>query len=249
MNSGNPFRIRPIRPTACIAVAALLVGSLGACSPVSSSAPPVWLGQFSQGSEIIRIPVRSWNERKFDNVVRQRADFSCGAAAMATVFNYGFGYETTEQQVLVNMLKIADPDIVREKGFSLLDMKTYAQELGMQAEGYQVEYDKLLDLRVPMIALIDLRGYKHFVVLRAAFDDKIAVADPALGNRMMTREAFEEAWNSVIFIVLDDGFDPASELFNPPSPLSAKLLLATHADLPAAAAAEFGINQGFDFSF
>ena len=230
----------------CAAVAAMAM--ISGCATAPAGPTPVWLGQFSQGPEMVRVPVRSWTERKFDNVVRQRSDFSCGAAVLATVFNYGFGYETTEQQVLVNMLKIADPDIVREKGFSLLDMKSYAQTLGMQAEGYEVEYDKLRDLKVPMIALLDIRGYKHFVVLRTAFDDRISIADPALGNRTMTRKAFEDAWNNVIFIVLDDRFDPGSELFNPVSPLSAKRLLATHADLPAAAAAEFGINQGFDFS-
>ncbi|TRD11602.1 C39 family peptidase [Erythrobacter insulae] len=236
-------------PKALAGIFALVsVLATGGCMTAPASQTPLWLGQLSQGTQIERVSVRSWKERKFDNVVRQRADFSCGAAVLATVFNHAFGYDTTEQQVLVNMLKIADPDLVREKGFSLLDMKTYAQTLGMQAEGYQVEYPKLLDLRVPMIALLDIRGYKHFVVIRAAFDDKIAIADPALGNRMMTRKAFEDAWNDVIFIVLDDRFDAEAELFNPPSPISAKRLLATHADLPAAAAAEFGINLGFDFS-
>lgn len=78
----------------------------------------------------------------------------------------GFGRTTTEQQVLVNMLRIADPDIVRQKGFSLLDMKTYAQSVGYKAEGYRVDYATLRKLEVPSIALLDISGYKHFVVIR-----------------------------------------------------------------------------------
>jgi len=232
------------RPILAIA----MIASLSSCMTAPATPTPVWLGQFTPDAGLVHVPVRSWSERRFDFIVRQQTDFSCGAAALATIVNYGFGYETTEQQVLVNMLRIADPDLVRERGFSLLDMKTYAQTLGMEAEGYEVSYENLVELQVPMIVLLDIRGYKHFVVLRQAFEDRMAIADPALGNLMLTRRAFEEAWNGVVFIVLDERFDPEVALFNPADPLSAKRLLATHADLPAAAAAEFGINQGFDFS-
>lgn len=190
-----------------------------------------------------------WKTLKFTNLVRQQADFSCGAAVMATIFNYAYNRDTTERQVLVNMLKVADPDLVRQKGFSLLDMKTYATSIGMAAEGYKIDYPTLAKLKIPAIVLLDIRGYKHFVIVRKIFGDQVAIGDPALGNRTMTRREFETAWNEIAFVVTGEGYDPQNVLLDPPSPLSARALLATSASLPPAQAAEFGFSPGFDFSF
>ncbi|MXP15562.1 peptidase C39 [Altererythrobacter confluentis] len=231
------------------ALTPLFAVTLAGCMTAPAQNAPLWLGQTAEGARITPVSVTSWKDRKFMGLVRQRTDFSCGAAVMATIFNEAFGHSTTEQQVLVNMLKIADPDIVREKGFSLLDMKTYAQSVGMEAEGYQLDYDKLTAIDLPSVALLDIKGYKHFVVIRKAFADRVAIGDPALGNRTMSRADFQKAWNDVAFIVVGDGYDPQNALINPPSPLSAKRLLALHAALPAADTAEFGNNAAFSFSF
>lgn len=228
---------------------ALLAIATAGCMTAPAQDTPLWLGQTADGARITPVALTSWKDRKFIGLVRQRTDFSCGAAVMATIFNEAFGRSTTEQQVLVNMLKIADPDIVREKGFSLLDMKYYAQSVGMEAEGYRLEYDQLIKLDLPAIALLDIKGYKHFVVIRKAWPDRIAIGDPALGNRTMTRASFEESWNDVGFVIAGEGYDPGNALINPPSPLSAGRLLALHAALPAAETAEFGSISAFRFSF
>ncbi|WP_169053464.1 C39 family peptidase [Alteraurantiacibacter aquimixticola] len=221
---------------------------LSACaSAPGGQATPLWLGAVSSNAPVIPVSVTSWQDRKFDNLVRQRTDFSCGAAVMATIFNFAFGRETTEEQVLVNMLRIADPDIVRQKGFSLLDMKNYAQMVGYEAEGYRVDYATIQALEVPSIALLDIRGYKHFVVVRRAWDDRVAIGDPALGNRNMSRADFEEAWNDIVFVVAGEGYDPQTVLLQPPEPLSARRLMALHASIPGAEVAEFGFTRGFSF--
>src|SRR3546814_20453572 len=62
----------------------------------------IWMGQVAEGRQTFSKPVKSWKELKFTNLVRQQTDFSCGAAALATLFNYAYGRETTEQQSLVN---------------------------------------------------------------------------------------------------------------------------------------------------
>lgn len=239
-----PRRKRMLYPAT--ALAALL---LPGCVTAPDASAPIWLGQTSQGAPVMEKQVTSWKALKFEDLVRQRTDFSCGAAVMATVFNYAFGYETTEQQVLVNMLKVADPDVVREKGFSLLDMKTYAQTIGMQAEGYRLTYEAMGQLDLPIIALLNIRGYKHFVVLRKIFPDHVAVGDPALGNRIMTRKEFEAAWNGVAFIVMGDNYDPTNVLIDPPEPLSARRLIDMHAILPGAEAAEYGFAPAYQFRF
>lgn len=233
--------------------AAVLCGlccAAGACTTAPVQRVPVWLAQTAgPNAPIVPMKVTSWQELKFRGLERQRTDFSCGAAVLATVFNQAYGHRTTEQQVLVNMLRIADPDIVREKGFSMLDMKNYARALGMAAEGYRVDYPALAKLQVPAIALINIKGYKHFVIIRKAYPDRVAIGDPALGNRIMTRPAFEAAWNDVAFVVLGKGYDPENALIHPTPPLSARRLMEVHSLLPAATAAEFGVGPYFQFSF
>lgn len=233
-----------------IALAAIAAAALTGCAATPGDGSTLlWVGQVSQTAPVLSVRPASWKAMKFDDLVRQQADFSCGAAVMATMLNYAYGYDTTERQVLVNMLKVADPDLVRQKGFSLLDMKTYAQLVGLSAEGYRIDYPTLAQLEIPSIVLIDVRGYKHFVIVRRVFGDTIAIGDPALGNRTMSRSEFEASWNGIAFVVMGEGYNAENVLLDPPSPLSARQLLATSASLPPAQAAEFGFAPGYDFSF
>ena len=217
------------------------------CTTAPTKNANIWMGQVAQGEHSIRKPVKSWKALKFTNLVPQQTDFSCGAAALATIFNYAYGRETTETQVLVNMLKIADPDIVREKGFSLLDMKNYVREIGMQGEGYEVPFETLRELKVPGIALLNMKGYKHFVVIRKVDDQYVHVGDPALGNRVMKRPDFIEAWNGVVFVVLGEGYDPNTVLRNPPPPLSARRLFQERSPVANAEVYDFGLVPAYNF--
>lgn len=229
---------------ASLAAAFLLAG----CSTSPGGPTTVWMGQVSAGEQTRQVALRSWTTMKFDNLVRQETDFSCGAAVLATLFNHAYGRRTTERQVLVNMFKIADPDVVREKGFSLLDMKNYVRAIGLNAEGYKVDYAALQQLKVPGIALINVRGYKHFVIIRKVGPHQVQIGDPALGNRVMRRADFEKAWNKVVFVVTGEGFDPNTVLLNPPPPLSAQRLFEQRSPIANAEPADFGFGPAFTFS-
>lgn len=228
-----------------------LIGAvaLGGCATSSSQSTAIWFGQVAPDGQTREVSVRSWKDLKFTNMVRQRTDFSCGAAALATIFNYAYAKNTTEQQVLTNMFKVADPDIVREKGFSLLDMKRYVEAVGMSGEGYKVGFDALRDLKIPGIVLISIRGYKHFVVLRKVTGETVFVADPALGNRVMTRGEFERAWNGVVFVVVGEGYDPETVLFRPPAPLSARRLFDQRSPIQDANPTDFGLIPAYSYVF
>lgn len=240
--------VYPIRTGRFLRLAGIAgVVSLSGCAGAPTKQANIWMGQVAQGHQSVHKPVQSWKALKFTNLVPQQTDFSCGAAALATIFNYAYGRKTTETQVLVNMLKIADPDIVREKGFSLLDMKNYAQAIGMRGEGYAVPFASLADMKVPGITLLNMNGYKHFVVLRKVEGDYVHVGDPALGNRIMKRPDFEEAWNGVVFVVLGEGFDPNTVLRNPPPPLSARRLFEQRSPVPNADVYDFGLGPAYNF--
>jgi len=160
--------------------------------------------------------VRSLLEARHDNVVLQEWDLSCGAAAITTILNYQFGEVVTEREVARTLMQrakyIENPELVNlQEGFSLLDLKRLVDGLGYEGIGFgQVELEALLE-RAPAIVPINTHGYNHFVVVRGMAGDRILMADPAWGNRTMTRDDFVRAWidyddfGHVAFVVTRDG--------------------------------------------
>jgi predicted double-glycine peptidase len=62
--------------------------------------------------------------------------------------------------------------------------------------------DTLAETNVPAIALISVRGYRHFVVVKGLRDNDVLLGDPALGLRKMSRGEFQASWdNGILFII------------------------------------------------
>jgi predicted double-glycine peptidase len=72
-----------------------------------------------------RVEVTSWRDIPFRTIVRQRYDFSCGSAAVATMLTYSYGLPTTENDAFSAMWSVGDQKKIIQSGFSLLDMKHY----------------------------------------------------------------------------------------------------------------------------
>lgn len=141
-------------------------------------------------------PVLSLKEMREAGVVMQKWDTSCGAAAMATVLTYHFDDPATEREVAQGLLRQTEPLKVRHQGgFSMLDMKRYAQDRGYKAMGFkQLSFEDLRYLEGPIVP-INLHGYSHYVVYKGlTLDDKVWLADPAYGNRILSRKRFEGVW-------------------------------------------------------
>ncbi|EQD29367.1 peptidase C39 bacteriocin processing, partial [mine drainage metagenome] len=171
-----------------------------------------------------RAKITSLREARFTGIVPQATDFSCGAAALATLLKYAYDIEVDEWTVMAGMLAKADPGKVEKQGFSLLDIKQYVEGLGMRGRGYKVSEQRLRSLRVPGIVLLDTKGYKHFVVLKRIADGRVYLADPALGNRTMAFNEFLAAWPSkVVFVVIGSGFDRNTVLLDARGGPSARL--------------------------
>lgn len=147
-------------------------------------------------------PVRSLLEMRQENVIIQKWDNSCGAAALATIFTYEKGVPVTEEQAAQGMLRQTDAMRVRHRGgFSLLDMKRYAVQIGFDSDGYS---DMTLDdlaAQAPMIVPIRTRGYDHFIIVRRVTDADVLVADPGFGNYRMQRSRFAARWSGIGFVV------------------------------------------------
>jgi len=180
-----------------VPVVSLLAASVLLAAGVNAGT--VWL----PGAEgISNVPVRSIQERKFDRVVRQEYDFSCGSAALATLLTFHYDEATDEQAPFRWMFDRGDQDKIARVGFSLLDMKNYLADAGYEADGYKATLDTLVEASVPAIALISVRGYRHFVVVKGIRDGNVLLGDPALGLRKMSTEEFNDSWdNGILFII------------------------------------------------
>lgn len=187
--------------------------------------------------------VVSMRERRFINLVEQKTDFSCGAAALATLLNEAYGWQFSEADVIQGMLAEADLDLVRTQGFSMLDMKRYAQTIGLRARGYRIQPEQLEQVKIPSIVLIDVRGYKHFVVMQTSSDGWVYVGDSVLGHKKMTLEEFAKGWNGIVFAVIGPNYDRDNSLLSPPEPLTAKHKLDRFKPVPDADLLDFGFIQ------
>jgi uncharacterized protein len=155
------------------------------------------------GGDLLDVPVQSLVALRFKNVVRQAHDISCGAAALATLLKYYYGEQVTEHDIVQTMLKLGDAAKIQQEGFSLLEMKRYAQQHGYVAGGYRIDdVHHLSKLTVPVITLMHIRGYAHFVVIKGVADGQVFIADPAFGNRSQSLEKFAQEWNRAILVIL-----------------------------------------------
>ena len=188
-------------------------------------------------------PVSSLRDNKFDNLVEQQFDFSCGAAAATTILRYAYNIEVTELEVILGLSNVADVEIAKQKGYSLLDIRHYVETLGLRGRGYELPIASLSKLRIPTIVLIDTNGYKHFVVLRRIEGDTVFIGDPALGNRVLTKTEFVDMWDGVVFAILGKQFDRQTELRQPFTVLSAKPFLRDQDPISDAELLDFGFSH------
>lgn len=143
-----------------------------------------------------------------ENLIRQRYDFSCGAAALATILQYSLGDPVTEQDIVADLFKGLDQSEEGQRvseGFSLYDLQQVAQRRGYRAEGYNLEPQYLPQLNGPVIVFLETMGYKHFAVLKGVRGDRVYLADPSRGNIRMPVYRFLQAWlrngKGIIFVV------------------------------------------------
>ena len=166
-----------------------------------SLSPAPGLRGNSVSGERMRVQVRSLDEIRWQNVVRQKIDIGCGAASLATILTYYFDFPTTEEEMfqplLTQALKGTGPD-VRKVGVSLKHIRDVAAKGGLAAAAFRVHARNLHKIRIPSIARVTINGYDHFVVFKQARGGRVYVADPAFGNTSYRLKAFEKIWSGVL---------------------------------------------------
>ena len=153
----------------------------------------------------IRTYVWSWKAMKERNVVMQQYDYSCGAAALATLIRYYWGDAATEEGVLVAILATltrAEVDDRVANGLSMTDLKNAAVAAGYQAVMGRRTLAQMTELKAPVIVRLVKGDFKHFVVFRGVLKDRVFLADPIRGNLRMSIQTFSQQWRDNVVLVV-----------------------------------------------
>lgn len=152
------------------------------------------------GGHEVSVPVRSLLEIRDHRLVRQGWDISCGAAALATILTHSYDAPYSELTIAVSILANTDPAEVRARGgFSLLDLKRFAEAVGFDARGYGgLTLEDLEQTPGPAILPVTIRGLDHFVVFRHRIGNRVLIGDPAFGNLVVPERRFAKMWQSGI---------------------------------------------------
>ena len=176
-------------------------------------AAPACATEFNAGPTLVSVPVTTLTAMRFKNVMHQTRDLSCGAAALGTILRYYYGEDLTEEQIINEGFQVGDTKKIQRDGFSMLELKKIAEKRGYQAGGFRIpDANKLAALKVPVITLVSVRGYNHFVVIKGVSDGRVYIADPAFGNRSLTLESFAADWDHVILVAVSPKLKPTEGL-------------------------------------
>jgi predicted double-glycine peptidase len=180
-----------------------------ACAGATTARAPVAVTAIRTGGSRVVEPVRSWREFRDRNVVRQRLDYSCGAAALATLMQHYFGDDISEETILVGIFRSMNDEEARDRelnGLSLLDLKLQAERMGYQAAGVRLNFASLARLMGPIVVHLERAGYKHFAVLKGVRGDRIHLADPSVGNVRLSVDRFANEWSGIALVLGKQGF-------------------------------------------
>jgi predicted double-glycine peptidase len=184
------------RSTIRALLAACALMSVGAC------AAPRWADEAQSSTSAHKF--QSWQDLRYANVVRQGTDFTCGAAALATLARHFYGRSIEEAQITDVIKRHYTPEAWGEReamGLSLLDLQQGIENFGFKAQGMKLGMDDLDNLQGPILVHLDKGEMRHFAVLRGVDAERVYLADPIGGNVRMPRFRFQQQWTGNALLV------------------------------------------------
>jgi len=147
--------------------------------------------------------LKSWVELRDERVVRQKYDYSCGASSLATILNHFFNDVMTEEEILTSIIErkgvySGDKAGLENKSFALSfeDIREFAESKAYRSFGLALPMESLMQLRVPAIVYVKVRGNEHFTVYKGMNEHFTFLADPSYGNIKVRTEKFREMFST-----------------------------------------------------
>ncbi len=131
--------------------------------------------------------VKSFKELKYQDLIPQTYEESCGASSLATLMNM-YDANVSERDLLRDL---NTTDMV-----NFFDLQNIAKKNGFKAKGYNITPKIFQQLKVPVIArVLRHKDYPHFIVVQNIEGDFILSLDPNNGKRIITKNEFYSVWN------------------------------------------------------
>jgi uncharacterized protein len=149
--------------------------------------------------------VDNYQDLKRRNIVMQKRDYSCGAAALATVAKYYWGDNVDEEfflAILDHLLTLEEATERVKNGLAMADLRKAAVEAGYTAVVGRVSFQKLTESKVPLVVGITVDGYDHFVVYRGTDGIYVYLADPIRGNLRIPCREFVRQWQKQAILAI-----------------------------------------------
>jgi ATP-binding cassette, subfamily B, bacterial HlyB/CyaB len=120
----------------------------------------------------------------------QLSGSDCGAACLVMISRYwGKNFSVNRIRDIAN---------VDRNGASLRGLSTAAESLGFTARPVKASLDQLALQTLP--AIVHWEG-KHYIVVYEITQNKVVVADPAIGQRTLTYKAFKRDWTGYALLL------------------------------------------------
>lgn len=134
-------------------------------------------------------PVKSWYELVTQDVVMQNFDYSCGAAALATILSKFYNQPVTESIILDALGKTTTA--------TFADLSAVLPQFGFKGIGVAVSPEQLAKLKIPVIMAVRFSAdNEHFSVLRGIDADTAWLADPSIGSQRLPLDRFLYGWQN-----------------------------------------------------
>lgn len=133
------------------------------------------------------LALTSWVEQRDQGVVKQQRDYSCGAAAVATLLTHHWGREVSESDVLNAWLaQFSQAELSLQafvdEGFSLWHIAMLGEPLGYSARGLEVPLASLALLKQPLLIYVEPFGQPHFTLVTEGSELGVWLSDPSWGR-------------------------------------------------------------------
>ncbi len=197
-------------------------GLIGLAIAALGLAPGLSGGGSALASAITERP-RPYQELKFEFTVRQQRDFTCGAAALASILKYHYGMPVTEEMIFWMIVNRYKPEELKQKaqvGFSFEDLIFVAEKLGFKTQAAVVSATELEKLNGPVILQLNLKKFDHFAVLRKKTPDIAYMSDPMFGQLTLDESEFKTEFKGAVLAIWpsyigDDYFSGMSVIRDP----------------------------------
>lgn len=172
----------------------LLVGGCPGFPWLSSAAAE----ETQAGSSFARRHPGTMKSLRWNGVVHQAFDYSCGTGSIANLINLTGGQAPEENTIINGYIQMRGLQAVQDamqNGFSLLDLKRMMKSLGHETAGMRYEAGTMPEDPQPMIVYLVVKGYRHFSVFAGIEQGQVVLIDPSRGRIRLTHERFLSEWD------------------------------------------------------